>query len=83
MQGTTMCKTPVWFSNNCSITIWFLVVNMKLPSILGMEVLRRVHAQLDLKTCMLTLRGDDGSVTEVLGSNKQTKVLLSTVLAQL
>ena len=39
--------------------------------------------QLDLKACMLTLRGDDGSVTEVLGSYKQTKALLSAVLAQL
>ena len=70
MQGTTMCKIPVWFSNNCCITIRFLVVNMKLPFVLGMEALCRVHAQLDLKTCMLTLRGDDGSVMEVLGSYK-------------
>ena len=56
---------------------------MKLPFVLGMEVLRRAHAKLDLETCMLTLRGDDGSVTEVLGSYKRTKVLSSTVLAQL
>ena len=50
---------------------------MKLPFILGMEVLCRAHMQLDLETCMLTLRGDNGSVTEVLGSYKQTQ---STVI---
>ena len=83
MQGTTTCKIPVWFSNNCCIIIRFLVVDMKLPFVLGMEVLHRVHAQLDLKPCMLTLRGDDGSVTEVLGSYERMKVLSSTVLAQL
>ena len=33
------------------------------------------HAQLDLKACMLTLCGDDGSITEVLGLYKQMKVL--------
>ena len=78
-----MCKIPVWFSNNCCITIRFLVVDMKLPFVLGMEVLRRVHAQLDLKACMLTLCGDDGSIMEVLGSYKQTKVLSLAVLAQM
>ena len=35
---------------------------MKLPFVLGMEVLCRVHAQLNLKARMLTLCGDDGSV---------------------
>ena len=83
MQGTTMCKIPVWFSNNYCITIWFLVVNMKLPFVLGMEVLRRAQAQLDLEACMLTLCGDDGSVTEVLGLYKQMKVLSLTVLVQM
>ena len=81
MQGTTTCNIPVWFSNNCCITIQFLVVDIKLPFVLGMEVLCRVHMQLYLKTCMLTLQGDDSSVTEVLGSYKQTKVLSLAVLA--
>ena len=48
-----------------------------------MEVLRRAHAQLDLKACMLTLYGYDGCVMEVLGSYKRMKVLLSAVLAQI
>ena len=56
---------------------------MKLPFVLGMEVLHRVHVQLDLKACMLTLSGDNGSVKEMLGSYKQTKVLSLAVLAQL
>ena len=56
---------------------------MKLPFVLGMEVLHRAHMQLDVKARMITLCGDDGSVIEVLGSYKRTKVLLSTVLAQL
>ena len=83
MQGTTMYKIPVWFNNNCCITIRFLVVDMKLPFVLGMEVLRKSYAQLDLKACMLTLSGDDGNVTKVLGLYKQTKALLLAVLAQL
>ena len=83
MQGTTTCKIPVWFNNNCCITIWFLVVDMKLPFVLGMEVLCRVHAQLDLETCMLILRGNNGSVTEVLGPYERMKVLSLAVLAQL
>ena len=41
---------------------------MNLPFVLGMEVLRRVHAQLDLEARMLTLCGDDGNITEVLES---------------
>ena len=81
MKGTTMHKIPVWFSNNCCITIRFLGVDMKLPLVLGMEVLHRVHAQLDLKACMLTLSGNNGGVTEVLGSYKQTKPLSSAILA--
>ena len=56
---------------------------MKLPFVLGMEVLCRVHVQLNLKARMLTLCGDNSSITEVLGSYKQTKVLSSAVLAQL
>ena len=83
MKGTTTFKIPVWFNNNCCITIRFLVVDMKLPFILGMEVLHRVHAQLDLEACMLTLSGDDGSVMEVLGLYEQMKALLLAVLAQL
>ena len=53
---------------------------MKLPFVLGMEVLCRVHAQLDLKACMLTLCGNDGSV---IGLYKQMKVLSLAVLAQI
>ena len=56
---------------------------MKLPFVLGMEVLHRVHTQLDLEAPMLTLCGNNGSVTEVLGSYKQIKVLSLAVLAQL
>ena len=56
---------------------------MKLLFVLGMEILHRVHTQLDLEACMLTLCGDDGSIMEVLGLYKQTKVLLLAVLAQL
>ena len=56
---------------------------MKLPFVLGMEVLRRVHAQLDLKTYMLTLRDDVGSVTEVLGWYKRMKAQSLAILAQL
>ena len=78
-----MCKIPFWFSNNYCITIRFLVVDMKLPFVLGMEVLRRVHAQLDLEAQMLALCGDDGSVAEVLGLYKQTKVLSLAILAQM
>ena len=63
-------RAKVWFTNNCCITIRFLVVNMKLPFVLGMEVLCRAHIQLDLKARMLTLCGDDGSITEVLGLYK-------------
>ena len=78
-----MCKIPVWFSNNCCLTIRFLVVAMKLPFVLGMEVLHSAYAQLDLEARMLILCGDNGSVMEVLGSYKQTKVLSLTVLAQM
>ena len=56
---------------------------MKLPFVLGMEALCRVHAQLDLKAQMLTLYGDDGSIAEVLGLYKWMKVLLLAVLAQI
>ena len=56
---------------------------MKLSFVLGIKVLRRVHVQLDLKARMLTLCGDDGSIPEVLGSYKQTKVLPSAVLEQM
>ena len=83
MQGTTTCKIPVWFNNNYCLTIRFLVVDMKLPFVLGMEVLHRAHTQLDLKARMLTLCGNNGSIAEMLGSYKQTKVLPSAVLAQM
>ena len=83
MQGTTTCKIPVWFGNNYCIKIRFLVVDMKLPFVLGMEVLCRAHTQLDLEACMITLSGDDGSVIEVLGSYKWMKALLLAVLTQL
>ena len=56
---------------------------MKLPFVLGIEVLHRVHAQLDLKAQMLTLCGDNGSIMEVLRLYKQTKVLSLAVLAQM
>ena len=56
---------------------------MKLPFVLGMEVLHRAYMQLDLKAQILTLCGDDGSIVEVLGLYKQTKVLLSAVLVQM
>ena len=78
-----MCKIPVWFSNNCCITIRFLAVDIKLLFVLGMKVLRRVHVQLDLETCMLTLCGDDGSIIEMLRLYKWAKVLLLAVLAQI
>ena len=78
-----MCKIPVWFSNNFCIKIQFLVVDMKLPFVLGMEELCRVHTQLDLEVQMLTLCGDNGSIAEVLGLYKRMKVLLLAVLAQM
>ena len=56
---------------------------MKLPFVLGMEVLHRANAQLDLEARMLTLCGDDGSVAEVLGSYEWMKVLLSAILVQM
>ena len=68
MKGTTTCKIIVWFSNNCCIRIRFLVVDIKLPFVLGMEVLQQgsTHRWI-LEACMLTLSGDNGSVIEVLG----------------
>ena len=54
-----------------------------MPFVLGMEVPRRAHTQLDLKACMLTLFCDDGSIAEVLGLYEQTKELWSAVLAQM
>ena len=56
---------------------------MKLPFVLVIEVLCRVHAQLDLEARMSTLCGNDGSIVEVLGLYKQTKVLSLAVLAQI
>ena len=52
------------------MSTWFLVVDMKLPFVLGIEVLHRVHAQLDLEAQMLTLCGNNGSIVEVLGLYK-------------
>ena len=52
--------------NNCCITIRFLVVDMKLPFVLDMEVLHMAYTQLDYKAQILTLCGDDGSIMEVL-----------------
>ena len=46
------------------------VVDMKLSFVLGIEVLHRVHVQLDFEAHMLTLCSDNGSVTEVLESYK-------------
>ena len=54
------CFTTVWYSPTCSHKIRFLVVNMKLPFVLGMEQLRQAAAQLDLQAGTLMLKGNDG-----------------------
>ena len=56
---------------------------MKLPFVLGMEVLCRAHMQLDLEAQMLKLCGNDGSIAEAFGSYKQMKLLSLAVLAQM
>ena len=74
------CITTVWFSATCSRKICFLVVDMKLPFVLGMEQLRQAAAQLDLQACTLTLKGDDGYPITAKGSSQPSVVLSAEML---
>ena len=75
------CFTTGWFSPTCSHKIRFLVVDMKLPFVLGMEQLRQAAAQLDLQAGTLTLKGDDGYPITVKGSSQPSMVLSAEMLA--
>ena len=75
------CVTTVWFSPTCSCKICFLVVDMKLPFVLGMEQLRQAAAQLDLQAGTLTLKGNDGHAITVKGSSQPSAVLSVEMLA--
>ena len=74
------CVTTVWFSPTCSRKIRFLVVDMKLPFVLGMEQLRQAAAQLDLQAGTLMLKGDDGYPITVKGSSQPSVVLSAEIL---
>ena len=75
------CITVVWLSPTCSRKIRFLVIDMKLPFVLGMEQLRQAAAQLDLQAGTLTLKGDDGYPITVKGLSQPSMVLLAEMLA--
>ena len=75
------CITTVWFSPTCSRKIRFLVVDMKLPFVLGMEQLHQAAAQLDLQAGTLMLKGNDGYPITVKGSLQPSAVLSVKILA--
>ena len=75
------CITTIWFSPTCSHKIRFLVVDMKLPFVLGMEQLCQAAAQLNLQAGTLTLKGDDGYPITVKGSSPPSVVLSAEMLA--
>ena len=75
------CITTIWFSPTCLCKIRFLVVEMKLPFVLGMKQLRQAAAQLDLKAGTLTLKGNDGYPITVKGSSQPSAVLSAEMLA--
>ena len=75
------CITTIWFSPTCSRKIRFLVIDMKLPFVLGMEQLHQAAAQLDLQAGTLTLKGDDGYPITVHGSSQLSMVLAAEMLA--
>ena len=74
------CVTTVWFSPTCSCKIRFLVVDMKLPFVLGMEQLRQAAAQLDLQAGTLMLKGHGYPIT-MKGLSHPTVVLSVEMLA--
>ena len=75
------CVTTIWFRPTCSRKIYFLVVDMKLPFVLGMQQLRQAAAQLDLQAGTLTLKGNDGYPITVKGSLQPSTVLSAKMLA--
>ena len=75
------CITTFWFGPTCSHKIHFLVVDMKLPFVLGMEQLRQAAAQLDLQAGTLTLKGDDGYPITVKGLLQLSDMLSAEMLA--
>ena len=75
------CITTVWFNPTCSCKICFLVVDMKLPFVLGMEQLHQAAAQLDLQAGTLTLKGNVGHPITVKGSSQLSAVLSAEILA--
>ena len=75
------CVTTIWFSPTCSRKIRFLVVDMKLPFVLGMEQLRQAAAQLDLQAGTLMLKGNNGYLITMKGSLQPSTVLSVEMLA--
>ena len=75
------CITTVWFSPTCSRKIRFLVVDMKLPLVLGMEQFHQAAAQLDLQAGTLMLKGDNGYPITMKSSSQPSAVLSVKMLA--
>ena len=40
LTSSLVCKVPVWLNATCCIKVCFLVVDMQLPFILGMDLLK-------------------------------------------
>ena len=40
LTSSLVCKVPVWLNATCCINVRFLVVDMQLPFILGMDLLK-------------------------------------------
>ena len=81
LHSCHICITTVWFSSTCLHKVCFLVIDMKLPFVLGMEQLCQAAAQLDLQAGTLTLKGDDGYPITMKSSSQPSAVLSAEMLA--
>ena len=73
----------MWFAPNCCRRVRFYVVDMRLLFVLGIEMLQRAAAQLDLQLRQLMLQGDNGTPTTLTGSRKLSNALSAEILSSM
>ena len=73
--STLVCKVLVWLNATCYINMRFLLVDMQLPFILGMDLLKSAQAKVDLVACNLALHSDNGIVATLEGTCKRSNLL--------
>ena len=81
LTSSPVCKVPVWLNAICCINMHFLVVDMQLSFILGMDLLKCALAKVDLVARNLTLCSDDSIVATLKGICKWSNLLPAELLA--